>query len=59
MKKLKKGLRALGRGLADFLNPRDWVPTIPVPHKRDPDAQGYQTLGEALKGFPEKDDADR
>lgn len=44
----------LGGALAEFFNPRDWVPSIPVVRKHNPNAQGYQTLGEALRGF--KDD---
>lgn len=51
MARLKESLRRLGAALAEFFNPRDWVPTFPIPQKRDPDAQGYQTLGEALRGF--------
>jgi hypothetical protein len=39
------------RALAEFFNPRDWVPTFPIVRKHDPDAQGYQTFGEALRGF--------
>ena len=49
----------LGGGLAEFLRPRDWIPTIPWPSKRDPDAQGYQTMWDALRGFPKDDDAHR
>ena len=45
----------LRRALTEFFNPRDWVPTFPIVRKRDPNAQGYQTLGEALRGF-RKDD---
>lgn len=52
MTKLKSLARAIGVGLAEFFTPRDWIPEIPIPRKRDPDAQGYQTLGEALRGFP-------
>lgn len=43
------------RALAEFFNPRDWVPTFPIVRKHDPNAQGYQTFGDALRGF-KKDD---
>lgn len=39
------------RALAEFFNPRDWIPTFPILRKHDPDAQGYQTFWEALRGF--------
>ena len=51
---MKDALRRLAGAFAEFFNPRDWVPEFPIVRKRDPDAQGYQTLGEALRGFPKK-----
>ena len=45
-------LKRLGAALAEFFNLRDWVPEIPVPRKHDPDAEGYQTLWDAIRGFP-------
>ena len=50
--KLKDGLRALGRGLAEFFTPRDWVPSIPIPRKCE--GKGCMTLFEAIQGFPEE-----
>ena len=52
--KFKDAAKRLGRGLAEFFNPRDWVPEIPIPRKPPPDARGVQSLGDALRGFPEK-----
>lgn len=56
MERLKLFLKRLGGGLGEFLTPRDWIPTFPIVRKRDPDAQGYQSLGDAIKGFPPKDE---
>lgn len=53
-KKDEPALKRLGRGLAEFFNPRDWISTFPIPRKPYPKAQGYQSLYEALRGF--KDD---
>lgn len=55
MNRVKQTLRRLGGALAEFFNPRDWRPTFPIVRKHDPDAQGYQTLGEAIRGFKKKD----
>lgn len=44
------------KSVAEFFNPRDWIPTFPIVRKHDPNAKGYQTLGEAIKGFPKKDE---
>jgi hypothetical protein len=52
---MKEALKRLGGALAEFFTPRDWIPSIPVIRKPHPDAKGYQTLGEALRGF-RKDD---
>ena len=54
--KLKTALKQLALALAEFFNPRDWIPTFPIVRKHDPDALGYQTLGEAIRGFPKKDE---
>jgi hypothetical protein len=51
MEKPESFLPRLGKGLAEFFNPRDWVPSIPIPRKPHPKAQGYQSLYEALRGF--------
>lgn len=48
---IKDGFKAFGRGLAEFLTPREWIPTIPIP--RQCKGKGCMTLGEAIKGFPE------
>jgi hypothetical protein len=52
--------KSLGRrfleNLVEFFTPRDWIPTFPIVRKRDPGAQGYQSLEDAIKGFPPKDD---
>lgn len=53
---MKDVLKRLAAALAEFFNPRDWVPVFPVVRKRDPNAQGYQTLWEAIQGFPEQND---
>lgn len=51
--KLKLFFLRLGLGLAEFFTPRDWVPRIPIPRKRK--GRGVQSLGEAIKGFEQKD----
>lgn len=55
MERLKKFLRSLGKGIAEFMTPRDWIPTFPIVRKRDPGARGYQSLGDAIKGFPKEE----
>lgn len=57
---MKDSLKRLGRALAEFFDPRDWMPEFPAPRwGRDPGAQGYQTMYEALRGFKKDDDAHR
>lgn len=43
------------RGLAEFLNPRDWIPSIPLPPvgSWEPKGKGTMSLWDALRGFPE------
>lgn len=30
----------LARAFREFFNPRDWIPTFPIPRKRKDDGQG-------------------
>jgi hypothetical protein len=52
--RFKQIARSFGHSLAEFFAPRDWIPEIPVPRKPDSDAHGYQTLWEAIQGFPKE-----
>lgn len=40
--------------LKEFLSPRDWVPSIPLPPigKREPKGEGCMSLYDAIRGFP-------
>lgn len=51
--KLKTALKSFGRELVLFFNPRDWLPSIPLPPVGpwEPKGDGVQTLGEAIRGF--------
>jgi len=51
-KPIRDALKRLGRSLAEFFTPRDWVPTIPIPRKCE--GKGCMTLSEAIQGFPEE-----
>ena len=42
------------KSLAEFFNPRDWLPTFPIVRKHNPKAKGYQTFSDAIRGFPRK-----
>lgn len=58
MEKLKKFLRRLAGGIAEFLTPRDWIPSIPLPPvgSWEPKGEGCMSLWDAIEGFPERKD---
>lgn len=51
----EKKLVRLGRSLAEFFAPRDWIPSIPLPPvgRWEPKGPGCMQLVDAIEGFPD------